>query len=157
MIARAVAKYIRISPKKARLVTRHLKGMSVADAYAFLRSANKRSAYYLHSVLRSAFDNARRKDKNYKETDLYICKVSADSGPALRRFRAASMGRASLIKKRMSHITVELEARETLKEKKEEAPGKKRTIFKKGRGDKKSAEAASPARPVKRTARKARK
>jgi len=154
MVAKAIAKYVRISPKKARLVTRPLKGKSVAEAYAFLQNANKRAARLIHVVLRSAFDNARKKDQNYSETDLYISKILADSGPALKRFRAASMGRASLIKKRMSHLTIHLEAKASFQQEKEKKHGKSRSIFKKVE---KKGKAASHAKPAKKAARGARK
>ncbi len=85
MFAKAISKYNRISPKKARLLTRLLKGMTVAEAYSFLNNVNKRASRFLHQVLKSAFDNARKKDANIKETDLYISKVAADSGPMLKR------------------------------------------------------------------------
>jgi len=135
--AKAVAKYVRISPRKVRLVTRPLKGMEVATAFAFLRNTNKRAAGIIDNVLKSAFDNARKKDKNLTESDFYISRVTADSGPALRRFRAASMGRASLVKKRMSHITVLIEAKKTVTETKKKTTDKKPALFKKGRTIKK--------------------
>ena len=132
MIAKAVSRYNRISPKKARLLTRPLKGRTVAEAYAILNTANKRAARLIYTVLKSAFDNARQKDPAVKETELYISKIVADSGPTLKRFRAASMGRASMIRKRTSHFTVHLDAKE-LSVKESEAKktaAKKKTIFK---------------------------
>ncbi len=132
MIARAISKYNRISPRKARLVTRLLRGMTVAEAYAFLDNINKRASRYIRPVLISAFNNARGKRSDVKETDLYISKIAADSGPVLKRFRAASMGRASQIRKRTSHILIELDAKELpeLKQKVKSAPVKRRAIFK---------------------------
>lgn len=112
MISKAISKYNRISPKKTRLITGPLKGKTVAEAYAILQYINKRASRLVYTVLKSAFDNARKKDPALKEADLYISKIVADSGPMLKRFRAASMGRASLIRKRMSHITVHLDAKE---------------------------------------------
>lgn len=133
MIAKAVSKYTRISPKKARLVTRPLKGMTVAEAYAFLENTNKRASHFIHNVLKSAFDNARKKDPAINETDLYISKIVADSGPMLKRYRAASMGRAAMIRKRMSHLTVHLDAKKlpAKVEKKAKRIIKRRPIFKK--------------------------
>lgn len=133
MIAKAISRYTRISPKKARLLTRPLKGMTVAEAYAFLKNINKRASYFIHNVLKSAYDNAHKKDPAIKETDVYISKIIADSGPVLKRYRAASMGRAVMIRKRMSHLTVHLDAKELPKkeEKKAKRTIKRRPIFKK--------------------------
>lgn len=134
MFAKAISKYTRISPKKAHLLTRPLKGMTVQEAYAFLGNINKRASHFIRNVLKSAFDNARKKNPAIKETDLYISKIVADSGPMLKRYRAASMGRAVMIRKRMSHLTVHLDAKELPKEEKK-AKGiiEKRPIFKKKR------------------------
>ena len=133
MIAKAVSKYNRISPKKARLVTRPLQGMSVAQAYSVLNTVNKRAARFIYTVLKSAFDNARKKDPAVKETGLYISKIVADSGPVLKRFRAASMGRAAQIRKRTSHFTIHLDSKElpAKNETREKIAVKGRAIFKK--------------------------
>lgn len=111
MIARAVSKYIRISPKKAMLVTKPLKGMPVPKAYGVLDSINKKAARYVSAALKSAVDNARKKDRNLDEANLYISRIAADSGPMLKRFRAGTMGRAFNILKRTCHLTVELSAK----------------------------------------------
>jgi large subunit ribosomal protein L22 len=112
MFAKAISKYTRISPKKAILLTRLVNGMTVAEAHSFLRNINKRASYYIQNVLKSAFDNARKKDPSIKEEDLYISKIVADSGPMLKRYRAASMGRAVMIRRRTSHLTVHLDAKQ---------------------------------------------
>lgn len=137
MIAKAVSKYTRISPKKARLLTRPLKGMTVTEAYAFLQNVNKGASHFIHNVLKSAVDNARKKEPGIQETNLYISKIVADSGPVLKRYRAASMGRAVMIRKRMSHLTVHLDAKELPKkeEKKEKIASKRRPIFKRKHKD----------------------
>lgn len=139
MVSKAIAKYLRVSARKARLITRPLRGMTVAEAYAFLLNVNKRASGIVYQVLKSAFDNARKKNPAYKETDLYISMISADGGPMLKRFRAASMGRASLIKKRMAHIIIHLDEKAaTKKEKDKEKPAvKKLSIFSKARREKK--------------------
>jgi len=110
MIARAEAKYLRISPSKAKLVVDLVRGEQVDKAMSVLRAVNKKGAYYLRKVLHSAIANA--KNKGYESTSLYISKVLANPGPFLKRFRAATFGRASSIRKRMSHIVVELESRD---------------------------------------------
>lgn len=133
MIAKAVSKYNRISPKKARLLTRPLKGLTVAEAYAFLNNVNKKASRYIYQILKSAFNNAHKKDPNIKEADVYISKLVADDGPMLKRFRAASMGRASMIRKRTSHLTVHLDLSEVAKKEMEKTKdvSKKRSVFKK--------------------------
>jgi large subunit ribosomal protein L22 len=133
MLSRAISRYNRISPKKARLLTRRLKGLTVAEAYAILMNVNKRASRLIYALLRSAFDNAKKKEPAIKETDVYISRLVADSGPMLRRYRAASMGRASMIRKRTSHLTVHLDAKELPKkeEKTKKAAAKRRPIFKK--------------------------
>ena len=107
MIARAEAKYVRISPTKARIVTTYIKGMYVAQALAILKTINKRAASLVEKVVRSALANAT--SKGFEEKKLYISRLVANSGPTLKRYRAGSFGRASMIRKRTSHIVVELD------------------------------------------------
>ena len=107
MIAKAIARYIRISPRKTRLVANFVKGKSVGKALAILSNLNKRPCEFIEDVLRSAISNAKR-NPEIKEADLYISKLVVDKGPILRRHRAASMGRATMICHRTSHISVEL-------------------------------------------------
>ncbi len=111
MIAKAIARYIRISPKKARLVIDVVRGKSADEALAILMNTNKKASELVSDVIESAVNNAQRKhpEKKFTQDDFFISKIVADEGPALVRFRAASMGRASMIKKRSSHILVELD------------------------------------------------
>ena len=113
MIARAIARYIRISPKKLRLVVNAIRGKGVEEALAILMNTNKKASELVGEVIESAAKNAQRKypEKKYVYNDLYISKIAADEGPALARYRAASMGRAVMIKKRTSHIFVGLDVR----------------------------------------------
>ncbi len=108
MVAKAEAKFIRISPTKVRPVIALIKGAAARDALVKLKVINKKGAFYLGKVLKSALANA--KQKGYKEDNLVISKIIANPGPALKRFRAASFGRATMIKKRTSHILIELDA-----------------------------------------------
>lgn len=110
MITRAEAKYIRISPYKARLVTKLVKGMSVVKAASVLQAVNKKGAFYLNKVLKSAVSNA--KNKGFDESKLFISNARVNPGPMLKRYRAGSFGRASVIQKKMSHIIVELDTTE---------------------------------------------
>tara|TARA_B100000315_G_C14547603_1_gene574055 strand:+ start:1006 stop:1365 length:360 start_codon:yes stop_codon:yes gene_type:complete len=112
MIAKAHAKYIRISPTKVRPVISLIKGNPVGVAMSKLTLTSKRGAYYLQKVLKSALANA--KNKGHEEKSLFISKVIANPGPTLKRYRAASFGRASLIRKRTSHILIELDTKEKL-------------------------------------------
>ena len=112
MVARAEAKYIRMSPTKVRPVIELVKGKNAKDSLASLGLVNKKGAYYLLKVLKSAVANA--KNKGYQEEKLFISRVIANPGPVLKRYRAASFGRASMIRKRTAHILVELDTTEKL-------------------------------------------
>ncbi len=113
MVARAEAKYIRISPRKMRTVLPLVRGKSVLDAANILHLTNKRGARILEKVLKSAVANA--KNKGYEEGQLFIARLIADEGPTLSRYRAASFGRATIIRKRTSHIKVELDTPENIR------------------------------------------
>jgi len=108
MIAKAHARFIRISPRKMRQVVDVIRGKSVYEALSILTNTNKRGAELAEDILRSAMSNAKR-NPEVTDENLYISKMVVDGGPALKRFRAASMGRASMIKHRTSHISVELD------------------------------------------------
>jgi len=112
MIAKAEAKYIRMSPMKVRAVMEFVKGKNANDALAYLELINKKGAYYLRKVLKSALANA--KNKGYQENKLFISKAIANPGPVLKRYRAASFGRATMIRKRTAHILIELDTSEKL-------------------------------------------
>ena len=113
MVARAEAKYIRIAPSKLRLVVELIKNLKVTRATAVLKTTNKKGAFYLEKVLHSAISNA--KQKGFKEDNLFISRAIANPGPSLKRYRAASFGRASIIRKRLSHIILELDAPKDVK------------------------------------------
>ncbi|CAK8713287.1 MAG: LSU ribosomal protein L22P [Candidatus Electronema aureum] len=105
MEARAVAKYIRISPQKARLVADVVRGKDVETAITTLRFMPKKAARILHKVLESAVANAEQTETIDVDT-LYIKEIQINGGPMLKRFRPRAMGRAARILKRTSHITV---------------------------------------------------
>ena len=105
MEAKAVAKYIRISPRKARQVVDLIRGKSVAEAYAILKFTPNKGAELVENVLKSAVANAEHNyDMNVDE--LYVSQAYVDQGPSLKRFKPRARGRADGIKKRPSHITV---------------------------------------------------
>ncbi|MDP3804464.1 MAG: 50S ribosomal protein L22, partial [Candidatus Omnitrophota bacterium] len=91
-----------------RLIIPLVKGKNPEAAIAILASVKKNAARYCEDLIQSAVANARR-IRGIDVSSLYISKLTADGGPMLKRFRAASMGRASQIKKRTSHITLELD------------------------------------------------
>jgi large subunit ribosomal protein L22 len=110
MVTRAVLRYVRISPRKVRPVIALVKGKGPEEAISILFSVKKKASQYLIDLLESAMANAKR-IQGIDITDLYISNLVANGGPQMKRFRAASMGRASTIRKRTSHITVELDQR----------------------------------------------
>jgi large subunit ribosomal protein L22 len=106
---RATAKYVRIAPRKARLVADEIRGKSYPEATSMLRFTNKRAAKIIGDVIDSAAANA----EHNMETDpdeLFVREIRVDEGPTIKRYRARAMGRATMIRKRTSHITVELGA-----------------------------------------------
>ncbi|ACZ41637.1 ribosomal protein L22 [Thermobaculum terrenum ATCC BAA-798] len=110
MKVRATTRYVRTSPRKARLVADVIRGKSVGEALAILRYTNKAVARDFDKLLRSAIANA---ENNYElDADtLYVAEVYADDGPRFKRWRPASRGRAHPYVKRTSHLTVVLDQR----------------------------------------------
>jgi len=108
MEAKAVAKYIRMSPQKVRLVADLVRGKKVQDARNILIYTRKYAAGIIADVLKSAVANAAQ-NPNIDENILYIKEIYVDQGPSLKRWRARAQGRAAGIKKRSSHITVILD------------------------------------------------
>lgn len=105
METRAVAKYIRVSPQKARLVADVIRGMKADTAVTTLRFMPKKAARILRKVLESAVANADQRDSVDIDT-LYVKEITVDGGPMLKRFSPRAQGRATRILKRTSHITV---------------------------------------------------
>lgn len=107
---RAVAKYVRVSPQKARLVIDLIRGKAIAEALSILNLSDKAAAKTITKVIKSAAANAENTHKLDLD-NLYIKEVYVDNGPIMKRMRARAMGRSSVIKKRTSHITVVLDER----------------------------------------------
>lgn len=99
-----------MSPRKFRLIIPLVKGKSAETAIAILGAVKKKASGYGIDLLKSAIANAKVKNQGIDTSTLYISKMIADPGPMIKRFRAASMGRASMIHKHTSHLTVELDA-----------------------------------------------
>src|SRR5919206_3973425 len=105
---RAVAKYARIAPRKARLVADAVRGKSYPEAVSILRFTNKKGAKIIGDVIDSAAANAEH-NLDADPEELFVRDIRVDEGPTIKRYRARAMGRATMIRKRTSHITVELE------------------------------------------------
>ena len=105
MESKAVAKHIRVSPRKARQVMDLIRGKDVANANAILKFMPNKGAEIISKVLNSAIANA---EHNYEmdSNNLYVSKAFVDQGPTLKRFKPRAQGRADAIRKRTSHITV---------------------------------------------------
>ena len=111
MEARAVARYVRVAPRKARLVVDLIRGKSIDDARAILRFSERAAAEVVEKVLNSAVANAER-NLHVKSDDLIVGSTFVDEGPTLKRIQPRAMGRAFRINKRTSHITVVVKQRE---------------------------------------------
>jgi large subunit ribosomal protein L22 len=107
MIVMAQGKFLRLSPPKVRQVIDLIRNRDVREAEAILVSLNKRPKEYLIKILRQAIANA--KVKGISPEQLYISKIICNVGPVWKRFKAAAFGRAAPIKKRTSHIKIELD------------------------------------------------
>ena len=107
METRAVAKYVRISPRKIRLVMNQVRGKQVEEALNMLSFTPKRGARILKKLVNSAVANAEQ-NTDVDVDSLYIMRVYADEGPTLKRWRPRAQGRATPIRKRTSHLTVVL-------------------------------------------------
>ena len=105
--ARAEAKWVRISPRKARLVAEHIRGRSVPEARSVLAFTPREAARELDKVLRSAVANAESQHQIPDER-LYVSAAYVDEGPVMKRWRARARGRVARIKKRTCHITVKV-------------------------------------------------
>ncbi|MBW2621347.1 MAG: 50S ribosomal protein L22 [Deltaproteobacteria bacterium] len=108
MEAKAVAKYIRVSPRKVRIVAKNIKGLTVEKALSQLTYTPKKAATILQKVLNSALANAEQNSEIDVDT-LYVKNVYVDEGPTAKRWRPRAMGRATRIRKRTSHVTVILD------------------------------------------------
>lgn len=105
MQAKAVAKTVRIAPRKVRLVLDLIRGKEVGEAMSILQLTNKRSSPVVEKLIKSAVANA---EHNYDmDVDhLIVSEAYADEGPTLKRFRPRAQGRATKINKRTSHVTI---------------------------------------------------
>ena len=105
---RAVAKYVRVSPRKVQIVIDLIRGKQVDDALAILMYTPKSAAPVVEKLLNSAIANAENNLEMSRDS-LYVAEVYANQGPTLKRYWARSHGRADLIKKHTSHMTIVLD------------------------------------------------
>jgi large subunit ribosomal protein L22 len=116
-----VAKWVRMSPRKARLVADHIRGRSVPEARTVLAFTTRAAAREIEKVLRSAVANAEA-NHNLVGDELFVSSAYIDEGPVMKRWRARARGRAARITKPTCHITVVLAERETRPEPAPPAP-----------------------------------
>ncbi|MGA2959549.1 MAG: 50S ribosomal protein L22 [Thermodesulfobacteriota bacterium] len=107
MEARAIAKYLRVSPRKVRLNADLIRGKRVEEAINLLSFTPKAGAKLVSKVVQSALANARQ-DKSIDVDTLFVKTIYVNQGPTLKRFRPKPMGRAGRIRKRTCHVTVVL-------------------------------------------------
>jgi large subunit ribosomal protein L22 len=105
---KAIARYVRISSRKVKIVIDLIRGKRVGEALAIIRNTPKAASEVLEKVVNSAVANAQN-NLDMDPEELYIAEVYANQGPTLKRYRPRAQGRASRIRKRTSHITVILD------------------------------------------------
>ncbi len=105
---KAIARYVRISSRKVKIVIDLIRGKRVGEALAIIRNTPKAASEVLEKVINSAVANAQN-NLDMDPEELYIAEVYANQGPTLKRYRPRAQGRAGRIRKRTSHITVILD------------------------------------------------
>lgn len=110
MQAKAKLTMLRVTPRKTRLVADLIRGKDVRTAESILRFTDKRSARPLLKLLESAKANAVNNHDMFEDA-LYVSKIYVDEGPVLKRYLPRARGRADLMRKRTSHVTIILEER----------------------------------------------
>jgi large subunit ribosomal protein L22 len=111
-LAKAEARYVRVSAQKARLVIDLIRGQQAGDAINILQGVNKRIAPAVEKVLRSAIANAENKSEDVDVDKLFVTEAYVNEGPRQKRIRPAPMGRAYRYQRRTSHIVVRVGERE---------------------------------------------
>ncbi len=112
--AHAIAKWVRIAPRKMRLVANMVRGKGVEEAVNVLHFSTKRASEPIEKAIRSALANLMVQDEATRiDTDqVYISEIRIDEGPTWKRWKPRAMGRATRIRKRTSHVTVVVTAKE---------------------------------------------
>ena len=107
--AKAILRFVRVTPRKARIVIDMIRGQQVPMALAMLRHTPKHAARVIEKLLRSDVANAEQKELGDSD-EMWVSQAVVNCGPIYKRFRARSMGRANSIQKRTSHITIAVAA-----------------------------------------------
>ena len=110
--ARSTARYVRVTPQKARRIVDLIRGLPAAEAQTILRFAPQAASEPVGKVLDSAIANAEH-NHDLDRDSLVVTQAYVDEGPTMKRFRPRAQGRAYRIRKRTSHITVVVAARES--------------------------------------------
>jgi large subunit ribosomal protein L22 len=139
MNVRAVEKFIRISPKKARLVADSVRGQNAKKSMVALSFMPQKAAGVVYKALKSAVANAEN-NHNLDGDALVISKITIDQGPSLKRFKPRSRGMVSHILKRTSHVTVVVSAEEKKAEVKKAASTKEEATKKEANAEKPATE-----------------
>lgn len=108
----ATLKYARITPRKARRVIDIIRGKNASDAMVSLKFMPYKAAWYIEKLLKSAIANAEQKNRHVDIDKLRVKTALVDQGPVMKRMEPRAMGRANVIKKKTSHITIILAEKE---------------------------------------------
>lgn len=111
MEARAIARYVRVSPRRARLVIDAIRGKGVSEALRLVALSNRKAARPIRKTLESAIANAES-NFNVDVDRLYVARATVDMGRAYRRLKPRAMGRADIIRRPSSHITIVVSERD---------------------------------------------
>ncbi|MBW8059144.1 MAG: 50S ribosomal protein L22 [Solirubrobacterales bacterium] len=111
MVVRASSRYVRVAPRKARLVADQVRGLHIDRARALLQFSPRGAAHDISKLIESAASNAEN-NHDLIADEMRIAEITVDEGPTLRRFRPRALGRATPINKRTSHIAVALSPEE---------------------------------------------
>ncbi len=126
MISTAKLRYLRIAPRKVRLVADLIRGERVDKAQVILNFTRKKAALPILKLLNQAVANAKNEDPRVEEGNLYIAKILVDEGPRIKRQLPRARGRADVIQKKTSHITLVLDEIEKKTKKKKPVPKKEK-------------------------------
>jgi ribosomal protein L22 len=107
VLVRASARYVRVAPRKARLVADQVRGLQIEKARALLQFSSRGAARDIHKLIDSAAANAENNHELIAD-EMRVAEITVDEGPTLRRYRPRALGRATRINKRTSHISVAL-------------------------------------------------
>jgi ribosomal protein L22 len=112
IVVRASSRYVRVAPRKARLIADQVRGLHIDKARALLQFSPRGAARDIHKLIDSAASNAEN-NHNLIADDMRVAEITVDEGPTLKRFRPRAQGRATPIHKRTSHIAVALSPEES--------------------------------------------